>query len=1004
MAFTIPRPAATVKPFELPDATEQLRNILAAQLAQERINAMRSARSEAARGHEVQVYDPKTGQYVTEHVIGKSEKERNRAALQRQQEYMIAALQQNKDFQTALNGWDNLDVARKDQRLNDAYAAAMKALPETAPSGIREMWTDYVDSILQSRRDVVTQEAKAVEDSDFLDYLWAQTKKGARRGWDALASIGDTPEELRQRNESFKKYEEELRNENAYLMDQYRRAQQGEDVWDQMSGDTGNYFNNILGELLGGNMEIAAPIVGAGLGSFFGPAGTAAGAALGGALITAPTMGWEYQQRVLDDDTLTQEQQDEALHGLGVNTARGIGALTGAVPLPVGRAANLIRGTLMRGATREAVEQQIGQQLADSAVSRAIQRGQEAALKDGAIRRFVGSSATTGAEGAIMSAAEQLGQNIGYAAETGQGDLLEGVGSAAAFGGLLGSALGPVGMARPRSNSPLVVSGEADPDYAALPPGWPQEGTGEGVNWEYGNQSQVRYPYWTDAQPALPSADIVYSQVIPDPNGLPPVAPPSGIMPSDITSLPPGTGTEPPIAQGSNATVFRDRPIQMGGATSETGVPIARDMGLSPLPATSPGEPPAVITNPAIPMGNTLVSPDAIRMGLDRAPGRVVGYPGSGTIGLPPGNLARDAARAIADQADRMQAQLTYANAYRNRPYQLESKSTGLDALVDDAHIGVAQGLVRRLRKLKSNQVDETVDAIQEAVSLGMTPQEVSAVLSAGRQKQTVDGNMKTIYRTKPLTKAARDNVEKAFDRLNAKEIAEQTELARNINAVRSMAGELVDGRADNMERTGRVPEAASSGKTTGSDSGVEAAAPAVDADSTARDAGSVAASNQSAQGRRSGGRTQPDNSTAVASTGTPEGTQPAAAEGGTERRPSTGDATQADAGPSTGAGTPPVEGGRPEARAGNETDAGGTVTPRSGTEQRDIDDAVQKLLAIRRNMKSTNPDADLLDTITTHEPPDKDLEYLAETTDAAYIDDLDNIYSAIMSEEWDCR
>ena len=66
--------------------------------------------------------------------------------------------------------------------------------------------------------------------------------------------------------------------------------------------------------------------------------------------------------------------------------------------------------------------------------------------------------------------------------------------------------------------------------------------------------------------------------------------------------------------------------------------------------------------------------------------------------------------------------------------------------------------------------------------------------------------------------------------------------------------------------------------------------------------------------------------------------------------------------------------------------------------------------------MQADNPDGDLLDTysaitsgdlldtITTHEPPDKDLKHLAETTDAAYIDDLDDIYSAIQSEEWDCR
>lgn len=440
MAFTIPRPVATVKPFEIPDATEQLKNIVAAQLAQERIKALRArtalAQQKASGQSEGQIYDPTTGQYRSTTIQGKYKKERE-ASLGAQQDELLRQLIANNEALKKLQSSDfeNMDVQRKDKAIQEAALQAEKLMRPDAPDAVKTRFSDMVNAYLDPYRSRVSQEYKTVEEHDDWEYFRDNLKLGVMRGKDALASffLNESPEELKQRNDAYNAYEQELREKNAYMMDQYRRAQHGEDFWDQMTGDSGNIANNLLGAALSSPLEIGIPAVVTALTAPVSIPIAGAASLATGVLASAPAGGWEYQRSVLNDGTLTAEEQAHAIEE-GTNEARAISGVAGALPGFIGKGVSILRGAATRPATKAVLDAQFkaaatkaaaesgeaAPQFADDFLSTARRVAAQQDANAGRLSRAAQGVAAAGAEGFLSGGGEQIAQNVATRVGTGR--------------------------------------------------------------------------------------------------------------------------------------------------------------------------------------------------------------------------------------------------------------------------------------------------------------------------------------------------------------------------------------------------------------------------------------------------------------------------------------------------------------------------------------------------------------------------------------------------------
>lgn len=532
--FNIPRPTAPLRPFETSEVDNAVKQLVTTRLrqqelaqqmqlaymrqaeqnrrhnerlAQQRELAMmriaaqeqRAAQKQAEKEQqliqkhtaEVQVYDPTSGQYKPTTVIGKSATERKNALAAQQDELLNQFLTNTESFKKLQSpDFENLDVQRKDKAVQDVYDQANSLLGAKAPIEVRERFTDIVNNHLDPYRTRVAQEYQAVENADDWQYWKDSVRRGLQRFTDALGSIGESPEELRERNRKFNEFEQSIREQNPYMMDQYRRAQHGEGMFEQMTGKAGNIANNLLGGFLSSPVEIGIPAVAAVLTAPLSlPAAAVAGLASGIATM-APSMGWEYQRNILNDDTLSTAEQDAAIES-GTNVARGLGAAIGLIPPAVGRVAG--------------------------AVGRAV------GSNTGRIGRAVQGTGAAGAEGFISGGAEQVSQNVANRIGTGRDvDLLEGALDAALYEAAIGAPVGTTAgfFNRQAKNLPAAGDAEADAGSSNISPsaGTSSESGGSGPaatnaeaalqRMEYDRQFRAQLREWEQTgQPV--SAEVV---------------------------------------------------------------------------------------------------------------------------------------------------------------------------------------------------------------------------------------------------------------------------------------------------------------------------------------------------------------------------------------------------------------------------------------------------------------------------------------------------------------
>lgn len=870
MAFTIPRPVATVKPFEIPDATEQLKNIVAAQLAQERIKALRArtalAQQKASGQSEGQIYDPTTGQYRSTTIQGKYKKERE-ASLGAQQDELLRQLIANNEALKKLQSSDfeNMDVQRKDKAIQEAALQAEKLMRPDAPDAVKTRFSDMVNAYLDPYRSRVSQEYKTVEEHDDWEYFRDNLKLGVMRGKDALASffLNESPEELKQRNDAYNAYEQELREKNAYMMDQYRRAQHGEDFWDQMSGKAGNITNNLLGAALSSPLEIGIPAVVAALTApVSAPIAAAAGLATG-VLASAPAGGWEYQRSVLNDGTLTAEEQAHAIEE-GTNTARAISGVAGALPGFIGKGVSILRGAATRPATKAVLDAQFkaaatkaaaeageaAPQFADDFLSTARRVAAQQDANAGRLSRAVQGVAAAGAEGFLSGGGEQIAQNVATRVGTGRDvGVMDNVLENALIEAVVGAPLGTAAALR-RTNkttkssttapTPTDSSSGTDADAGASA----AESAGPSV--KFNREFRAKVNQDLAAGKPFDAAAIKREYLN------------NGYTEKDWATF-----------VGNNDKIVADKRFS----------PEVQQQLLHTVEAEAAANTPSVVSEA--------------------------------------------------------------------KPFRLLASNTDLNSVLTEDKIGRAQSLISFLRKTKSGDTDKVVNEMRRLMAEeNLTPEDISAIATIARLGKKVEsGGAVAKVRAKnpaPVSKAASANVISAFEILNTEEIAKRKELAANVNAARAMANEL--GEANGQQGPAPVePNVAgaatgSGQRTAGSSGGVAATPAAANAGSANVNVTGVAAGNTQAQGGGAGGSAEQNNSAAVPTAGTPQGTQPAAAEGGAERGPSAGNAAQTDAGPSASAGTPTATGVGSTAGAGNEADAGGTGDASRGTEQRTVD------------------------------------------------------------------
>ena len=319
-----------------------------------------------------------------------------------------------------------LEGARSDVR---RIAEANKVDPQAL---LNRAIKPYSDKLSQLSRDIARD--------DGLSAILDSAKISGKRLWNTIkqvGALGDAEAKLRL-GEDTNAYAQKVTAENAYLRDQQLRAQEGQNVFERMSGPTGSALANIASGALDAGIQFAPAVAaatltgGASLPATIGAWGTAGG---WGALT-----GLQEQAERISGTQLSDADKVQAM-----DNAAEQAALVGAVsnlPFSFGPAAKTARH-LWGPAAKETLESR-GRTLGNY-------------LKK--------DLPLTAAENVTADVGATIGQNLVFDAATGQATpTLEGVGEAVvgSLGASVPFALFPW-MQRPRTTSTTpTIPGNAD--------------------------------------------------------------------------------------------------------------------------------------------------------------------------------------------------------------------------------------------------------------------------------------------------------------------------------------------------------------------------------------------------------------------------------------------------------------------------------------------------------------------------------------------------------------
>lgn len=307
----------------------------------------------------------------------------------------------------------------------------------------------YSDKLSQLSRDIARD--------DGLSAILDSAKISGKRLWNTIkqvGAIGDAEAKLRL-GEDTNAYAQKVTAENAYLRDQQLRAQEGQNVFERMSGPTGSALANIASGALDMGIQFAPAIAaatltsGASLPATIGAWGTAGG---WGALT-----GVQEQAERIDGTNMSDADKIQAMDNAAENAAL-VGAVSN-LPFSFGPATKTARH-LFGNAAKETLE------------SRGRTFGNYL-MKDLPL---------TAAENVTADVGATVGQNLVFDAATGQATpTLDGVGEAivGSLGASVPFALFPW-MQRPRvTNTKPTIPGNADtPSETPAEPAAPTGGRG----------------------------------------------------------------------------------------------------------------------------------------------------------------------------------------------------------------------------------------------------------------------------------------------------------------------------------------------------------------------------------------------------------------------------------------------------------------------------------------------------------------------------------------------
>lgn len=502
MAYNIPNISVKITPFQNED--DDLKAVMQLALMQRRA-AKGSGRGGGNGGVKSDIYlvpDPQNpGMPRAISVPGNYAESRknNFAVLNELNDRAVASafLKANPDIEQAVAGLEQLDVASQKAKLDELRTTVV---PKYADAhGIStEQALGIFDRALAPVAERVAERKRAVDSASIWDAFTDLLSLGVGNIFDRITNPAASDEEVRANAKDYARRRQEIIENNAYLLDQEKRAAAGQGFFGRSDGVMGTLANAGIAaaEVIPSMAPVfAGAAAGAAAGSAAGPVGALVGGIVGGAVPSAITSQYDYADILEARPDLTEAQKDRVFSE-GRTDAILLGGALGAVPGGIGQAAVRGAGSLLtragltslgRQASRagqavtaeqlaagvgRAEARAAGKRAAAQIVNEAAVKKAEKAAQRGFLSGYAHNLPLTAVEAGAMNAGFLGGVNAiqnAYGAPT---DLTSGLGEAF----LSGAAIAPfLGVFNTRTRPPLRnnYSVEIEPvaEPLALPPG-----------------------------------------------------------------------------------------------------------------------------------------------------------------------------------------------------------------------------------------------------------------------------------------------------------------------------------------------------------------------------------------------------------------------------------------------------------------------------------------------------------------------------------------------------
>lgn len=353
MAYAIPNISVKITPFQNED--DDLKTVMQLALMQRRA-AKGSGSGGGAGGVKSDIYlvpdpqNPGTPRAISVPGNYAESRKNNFAVLNELNDRAVASafLKANPDIEQAVSGLDQLDVASQKAKLDELRTTVV---PKYADAhGIStEQALGIFDRALAPVAERVAERKRAVDSASKWDAFTDLLSLGVGNVIDRVTNPAASDEEVRANAKDYARRRQEIIENNAYLLDQEKRAAAGQGFFERSDGLFGTLANAGLAasEVLPSMAPVfAGAAAGAAAGSVAGPVGSLVGGLVGGAVPSAITSQYDYADILEARPDLTEAQKDRVFSE-GRTDAILLGGALGAVPGGIGQAAARGAGSLL---------------------------------------------------------------------------------------------------------------------------------------------------------------------------------------------------------------------------------------------------------------------------------------------------------------------------------------------------------------------------------------------------------------------------------------------------------------------------------------------------------------------------------------------------------------------------------------------------------------------------------------------------------------------------------